>query len=72
MAFLAGRDGQIIIPLRITGRLPKPQVLPNIDLLAQRAASHAVENKLGGLLDKGGKGLGGLFHGKNPLQGLFH
>ena len=72
VAFLAGRGGQIIIPLRITGRLPKPQVLPNIDLLAQRAASHAVENKLGGLLDKGGKGLGGLFHGKNPLQGLFH
>jgi uncharacterized protein involved in outer membrane biogenesis len=72
VVFLAGRDGQIIIPLRITGRLPKPQVLPNIDLLAQRAASHAVENKLGGLLDKGGKGLGGLFHGKNPLQGFFH
>ncbi|MGA2410586.1 MAG: AsmA-like C-terminal region-containing protein, partial [Candidatus Binataceae bacterium] len=70
-AFLANRDGQIIIPLRITGRLPKPQVLPNIDQLAQLAAGNAVRTNLGGLLNKGGKGLGGLFHGKNPLQGLF-
>ena len=72
VAFLADRNGQVIIPLRITGRLPTPQILPNIDQLAQRAASHAVEKKLGGLLGNGGKGLGGLFHGKNPLQGLFH
>ena len=61
VAFLAGRDGQIVIPLRITGRLPHPNVMPNIDILAQRAASHAVQDKLGGLLNKGDKGLGGLF-----------
>jgi uncharacterized protein involved in outer membrane biogenesis len=72
IAFLANRDGQIVIPLRITGRLPHPQVLPNIDILAQRAASSAVENKLGGLLNQGGRGLGGLFKHGNPLQGLFH
>jgi uncharacterized protein involved in outer membrane biogenesis len=72
VAFLADRDGQIIIPLRITGRLPHPQVMPNIDILAQRAASNAMQNKLGGLLDKGGKDLGGIFKHGNPLQGLFH
>ncbi|HTT77014.1 MAG TPA: AsmA-like C-terminal region-containing protein [Candidatus Binataceae bacterium] len=71
IVFLTDRSGQVVIPLRITGRLPHPQVLPNIDILAQRAASHAVQNKLGSLIDKGGKGLGGLFKHGNPLHGLF-
>ncbi|MGH8336395.1 MAG: AsmA-like C-terminal region-containing protein, partial [Gammaproteobacteria bacterium] len=72
-AFLADRGGQIIIPLRITGRLPHPQVLPNIDILAQRAATHALQNNVGSLIDKGGHGLGRLFkHGNNPLKNLFH
>lgn len=71
-AFLANGAGQIVIPLRITGRLPHPQVLPNIDILAQRAASHAMQHNLGSLIDKGGKGLGSIFKHGNPLQGLFH
>lgn len=71
VAFLAGRDGQIVIPLRITGRLPHPNVMPNIDILAKRAAGNAMQNNLGGLLGKGGKGLGGIFKHGNPLQDLF-
>jgi hypothetical protein len=82
--YLTNSGGQIEIPLRISGQLPKPAVLPDIGNLAQRAAGHAVENRLGELLQK--KGLGGLLGGgnrnsggnnsgggfTNPLKGLFH
>ncbi|MBF6560029.1 MAG: DUF748 domain-containing protein [Candidatus Binataceae bacterium] len=60
-AFLTNGAGQIEIPLRIAGQLPKPAVVPDLGNLAQRAAGHAVENKLGDLLQK--KGLGGLLGG---------
>jgi hypothetical protein len=72
VAFLADHRGQVVIPLRVTGRLPHPSVMPNVDILAQRAASNAMQSKLGGLIDKGGKGLGGIFKHGNPLQGFFH
>ncbi|MGH7987927.1 MAG: AsmA family protein [Candidatus Binataceae bacterium] len=72
VAFITNQNRQIEIPLRITGQLPKPLVTPDVQLLARRAASHAVENKLGGLLRK--KGLGGLLDGgssgANPLRGF--
>jgi uncharacterized protein involved in outer membrane biogenesis len=67
-SFLANTDGQIEIPLRITGQLPKPAVVPDVGILAQRAAGHAVQNQLGRLL-RGKKGggagslLGGFFGG---------
>ncbi len=65
VAYLANSDGQVEIPLRVTGQLPKPAVVPDVTVLAQRAASNALTNKLGGLFGKkkGGGGLGGLFGG---------
>jgi len=81
-AFLTNGAGQIEIPLRVAGQLPKPAVVPDLGNLAQRAAGHAVAGKLGGLLGK--SGLGGLLGGgaggngssgggfKNPFKGLFH
>jgi len=63
--YLTDRDsGRVEIPLRITGQLPKPAVLPDVGVLAQRAASHALEKGLGSLLGgKKGGGLGGLLGG---------
>jgi uncharacterized protein involved in outer membrane biogenesis len=63
VAYVANQDGQIDIPLQVVGQLPKPQVLPNVTELAQRAANHAVQAQgqkyLGKVLGK--KGLpGGL------------
>ncbi len=77
VSYLTTNTGQVEIPLRISGRLPKPSVMPDVGILAQRAASHAVEKGIGGLLQK--KGLGGLFGGSsggsgggsNPLRRLF-
>jgi len=65
VTYLANRDGQVEIPLRVVGQLPKPAVLPDVTVLAQRAASHALTDKLGDLLGKkkGGGALGGLFGG---------
>jgi uncharacterized protein involved in outer membrane biogenesis len=61
VAYVANPDGQIDIPLQIVGQLPKPQVLPNVTELAQRAANHAVQNQ-------GQKYLGKVF-GKKGLPG---
>ncbi len=43
VAYVANQDGQIDIPLQITGQLPKPSILPNVSELAQRAATHAAQ-----------------------------
>ncbi len=61
VAFVANKDGQIDIPLQVVGQLPKPQVLPNVTELAQRAANHAVQAQ-------GQKYLGKVF-GKKGLPG---
>ncbi|MGH7934707.1 MAG: AsmA family protein [Candidatus Binataceae bacterium] len=61
VTYLTDKDGQVEIPLRVAGQLPKPAVVPDVQVLAQRAASHAIRNKIGGFLDK--KGLGGIFGG---------
>jgi uncharacterized protein involved in outer membrane biogenesis len=63
VAYIADRDGQISIPLQISGQLPKPTILPNVTELAQRAATHAAQAQgqkyIGKFLSK--KGLpGGL------------
>ncbi len=64
--YVANKDGQVDFPLQITGRLPKPIVLPNVTELAQRAATRAAQNQgqkyLGKVLGKKGipAGLGGL------------
>jgi len=61
VAYIANQDGQVDIPLQVVGQLPKPQVLPNVSELAQRAASHAVQAQ-------GQKYLGKVF-GKKGLPG---
>ena len=61
VAFIANQDGQIDIPLQVVGQLPKPQVLPNVTELAQRAGTHAVQAQ-------GQKYLGKVF-GKKGLPG---
>ena len=61
VAYIANRDGQIDIPLQISGQLPKPSVLPNVTELAQRAGSHAVEAQ--------GQKYIGKFLGKKGLPG---
>ena len=61
VAFIANKDGQIDIPLQVVGQLPKPQVLPNVTELAQRAGTHAVQAQ-------GQKYLGKVF-GKKGLPG---
>jgi uncharacterized protein involved in outer membrane biogenesis len=61
VAFIANRDGQIDVPLQVVGQLPKPQVLPNVTELAQRAGTHAVQAQ-------GQKYLGKVF-GKKGLPG---
>src|SRR5208337_4563321 len=42
VAYIANKDGQVDVPLQIVGQLPKPNVLPNVTELANRAGSHAV------------------------------
>ena len=61
VAFIANKDGQIDIPLQVVGQLPKPQVLPNVTELAQRAGTHAMQAQ-------GQKYLGKVF-GKKGLPG---
>jgi uncharacterized protein involved in outer membrane biogenesis len=69
-AFLENRDKQLEIPLRIAGQLPKPAVLPDVNVLAQRAASNALQGKLGGFLGKKAGAFGGLFgKGEEPPPG---
>jgi hypothetical protein len=61
VAYVANQDGQIDVPLQVVGQLPKPQVLPNVTELAQRAGTHAVQAQ-------GQKYLGKVF-GKKGLPG---
>ncbi len=69
VAYVATRDGLIDIPLQITGQLPKPSVLPDVTVLAQRAGTHAVQEQgqkyIGKFLGKKGvpSGLGGALGG---------
>jgi hypothetical protein len=63
VAYIANQDGQIDIPLQITGQLPKPSVLPNVTELAQRAGTHAVQAQ-------GQKYIGKLLGKKNLPGGL--
>jgi len=85
VVYVTNSNGQVDIPLRITGQLPKPKVMPDVTELAQRATQRAVQEKgqkaLGKALgDKGlGKFLGGSGSGGgtppsnplNQLKGLF-
>ncbi len=67
ISYLTNNDNQVEIPLRISGQLPHPAVVPDVAIIAQRAATHAMQGKVGELLQK--KGLGGILK-KNGLGGL--
>ncbi len=65
IVYLTNKQGEVVVPLRITGTLPKVIVLPNVADLAQRAAQRAVERKGKETVEKflKKKGLGGLLGG---------
>ena len=80
IAYVTDPDGQVEIPLRIVGHLPKPAIVPDAGLLAQRAATHAAQREVSRLLGKKGGALGALLGGavgkgsppplSNPLNQL--
>jgi hypothetical protein len=65
--YVTNRDGIVEIPLIVAGQLPHPKVAPDVAVIAQRAATHEVQNRVGDLIQK--KGLGGVLK-KNGLGGL--
>jgi hypothetical protein len=71
VVYVTNDNGQIDIPLRITGQLPKPTVLPDIGDLAQRAGKRAVEEQAQKGLGKvlGNKGIGGFLGGSGGSGG---
>lgn len=69
VAYLENQNRQVDIPLQISGRLPKAQVLPNVTDMTQRVGSHALGNALDKLLKGKGGGSGG--NPLNELKGLF-
>ncbi len=86
VVFVTNRDKQVDIPLKITGQLPKPTVVPDVSEIAQRAGQRAIEQKGQEALGKflGNKGIGKYLGGgsggsggsgnpppsKNPLDQL--
>jgi len=74
VAYLENPERQIEIPLRIAGKLPKPQVIPDVAILIRRATTNALEGELGKLLGGSSQGGKGASKPKNPLdqlKGLF-
>ena len=69
VVYLENSTRQVEIPLRITGQLPKPSVVPDIPLLVERATTNAVEGGLGRLF-RGLSPGGGQPIPKNPLDQL--
>ncbi|MBF6568465.1 MAG: AsmA family protein [Candidatus Binataceae bacterium] len=71
VVYLQNQNGQVAIPLRIVGQLPRPAVVPDVADLAQRAAAQAIQQKgqkaIGKFLGK--NGLGGIFGGGNAGGG---
>jgi uncharacterized protein involved in outer membrane biogenesis len=86
VVYLENQSGQIEIPLLIRGTLPHPMVQPDVQVLVQRAASHAMQKQGSRLLNRylGKKGLGKYLGGGGggnaapsgnpiaPLENLFH
>jgi AsmA-like C-terminal region/AsmA family len=83
VAYITNPDQRVELPLRIVGHLPKPAIIPDVTVLAQRAATHAAQREVGRLIGKRGGALGGLLRGGgngnaqpssnplNQLKGLF-
>jgi len=80
VAYITDPDQRVEIPLRVVGHLPKPAVIPDVTVLAERAATHAAQREVGRLLGKKAGALGGLLGGgggngnpqpaSNPLNQL--
>jgi len=77
VVYLEDQQGQIDIPVKISGTLPKPSVLPDVPNLVQRAATQAFQKKGQKLLGKflGGGGGGNTSPSKpasppNPVEQL--
>jgi uncharacterized protein involved in outer membrane biogenesis len=70
VVYITNGEGVVEIPLIGAGQLPHPKVAPDLTVIAQRAATHEVQNRVGGLIEKNGvgrilkkNGLGGLLGG---------
>jgi uncharacterized protein involved in outer membrane biogenesis len=73
VVYITNQNGQVDIPLRISGKLPKPDVSPDLATLAQNATGHLLRQTGKGVVDK----LFGSKKGKNnnpldQLKGLFN
>jgi uncharacterized protein involved in outer membrane biogenesis len=71
VAYITDPEQRVEIPLRVVGHLPKPAVMPEVSVLAQRAATHAAQREVSKFLGKRGGALSGLLGsgGKgNPQQ----
>ncbi len=68
VVYVTDNNGEIDIPLRITGQLPKPAIMPDVTELAQRATQHAVQEQGQKALEKalGNKGIGKFLGGGSP------
>ncbi|HUY26466.1 MAG TPA: AsmA family protein [Candidatus Binataceae bacterium] len=69
--YVTNKNEQVDLPMRITGQLPKPIVVPNVADLAQHAGQRALQQQGSKALGKflGNKGLGGFLGGGNSGSG---
>ncbi|HEX3409574.1 MAG TPA: AsmA-like C-terminal region-containing protein, partial [Candidatus Binataceae bacterium] len=70
VSYLTNSDSEVEIPLRISGQLPHPAVVPDVGVIAQRALTHEAQRQVGNVIEKNGvgrllkkNGLGGLLGG---------
>lgn len=62
VVYVTNKQGQVDVPARVTGKLPKPSVMPDVQELAQRAGQQ--------LLQEQGKKAIGKFLGKKGIPGV--
>ncbi len=74
VVYITNEDGQVDIPLRIQGKLPKPNVSPDLATMAQYATSHLVRQTGKDVVDKlfGNKKNGKNNNPLDQLKGLFN
>lgn len=63
VAYVTNPNGEVDIPMLVRGKLPKPMVVPDVAVLAQRAGSRLIQQKgqeaIGKFLGKKGKAIPG-------------
>jgi uncharacterized protein involved in outer membrane biogenesis len=85
VAYLENQQSQVDFPVRITGQLPKPNVSPDLQDIAQRAAGHLAQKQANKFLNKFVGKIPGMKSGSSesgggespsnplsPLKNLFH